>query len=483
MIWVFKIVDRDLSQERHGMFNVALILPLPASRTRLESAGNGNKKCPLRAITRILALKIYEEWDREARQRQRVILICTLRFTFERHFFYIGDNRNLNNAGLVPVSHTEYTRRLLDKYETFQVSSFSKRHFPPDVFYPVVQRLTANSGKLLEMRKAGESFEGRPIYLVTAGTGPTKVFLWSQMHGDESTATMAICDILKYIITTKNEESSAKILSSLTLYFLPMLNPDGAQRTQRRTAQGIDMNRDALALSTPEANLLKNLQHELKPQFGFNLHDQELSTVTTSKELTALALLAPAFDAAKSENEVRRRARHLAAHLAGTLKSIIPNNLARYDDTFEPRAFGDNMQKWGTSTVLIESGHAMNDPEKEFIRKLNVVGLLLSFYALATGEYANSTISDYEGLPSNGKKVYDVIIRNVKIDHGNKKITPADLGISYQVDTHSTNTPTLADVGDLQTYIGLRDIDGKGFALPAATVTPGKEFDWTKFFH
>ena len=42
------------------------------------------------------------------------------------------------------------------------------------------------------------------------------------------------------------------ILSSLTLYVVPMLNPDGAERFQRRNAQSIDINRDALRLQTPE---------------------------------------------------------------------------------------------------------------------------------------------------------------------------------------------------------------------------------------
>jgi hypothetical protein len=380
------------------------------------------------------------------------------------------------------VNHNEFSNHLFEKYETFRASSFSSRHFPPETLHKALQRLTTNSNKLLDMKQAGESFEKRPIYLVTAGSGPTKVFLWSQMHGDESTATMAICDILKYLISTKNEEATAKILSTLTLLFLPMLNPDGAQRTQRRTAQGIDMNRDALALATPEAALLKRLQHELQPQFGFNLHDQELSTVAASKELTVIALLAPAFDAAKSENDVRRRAKYLAGHIAGTLKQYVPGKLARYDDGFEPRAFGDNIQKWGTSTVLIESGHAMNDPEKESIRKLNAVSLISSFYAIATGEYLKSNIGDYEELPSNGKKVYDVIIRNVFIDHGDGRKTAADLGISYQVDTHTIETPSLVDLGDLHTFVGLKEIDSGMVVLPASILAPGKEFQWQKYF-
>jgi len=40
--------------------------------------------------------------------------------------------------------------------------------------------------------RVGESLEGRPINMVTVGTGPFRVLLWSQMHGDEPTATAAL---------------------------------------------------------------------------------------------------------------------------------------------------------------------------------------------------------------------------------------------------------------------------------------------------
>ena len=44
--------------------------------------------------------------------------------------------------------------------------------------------------------------------------------------------------------------------------------------------------------------------------------------------------------------------------------------MGRYSDEFEPRAFGDNIQKWGTNTILIESGGIFGDEEKQYLRKL-----------------------------------------------------------------------------------------------------------------
>ncbi len=371
----------------------------------------------------------------------------------------------------------EFARQLFQMYDSFRANAFQTRKFSSEQFHQSIDELNLPPS-IIRTRIVGESFEGRKIKLFSVGKGTTSVLLWSQMHGDESTATMAIADILNYFNRTFDDPQTQRLLASLTLHFLPMLNPDGAARCQRRTAQGIDMNRDALALRTPEARILHQLQQELKPDFGFNLHDQELSTISNTKELTAIALLAPAFNEAKEDNDVRVRAKHLAATFAETMQMFIPSRIGKYDDSFEPRAFGDNMQKWGTSTLLVESGHDFNDPNKWEIRKLNAVGILSCLFALSTNEYQQSNISLYDSLPFNGKKAYDVIIRNIIIQHHNGKETPADIAISYQVDTHSEETPLLVDVGDLHIFVGLKEIEGKKRIISSADLKLGKPFEW-----
>ncbi len=374
-----------------------------------------------------------------------------------------------------------FAEQLQSAYSSFQVNDFQSRRFTPEQYAVIVDAVVSSAPDIIRVREAGSSFEGRPIRLFSVGSGQKSVLLWSQMHGDESTATMAIADALRCLAPTPSEEQIRLMLSRLTVHFLPMLNPDGASRFQRRTAQQIDMNRDALALRTPEARILRDLQRELRPQFGFNLHDQELSTVGATKQLSTLALLAPAYDAAQSMNGVRRRAQQLAATFATITSSFMSGSLTRYDDTFEPRAFGDNMQLWGTSTLLVESGHALNDTEKFSIRRINCIGILASLYGLATGAYENTDTDLYEHLPSNGKNAYDLVIRNIAIEHQNGAQTSADLAISYQVDTHTESTPVLADVGDLHTYLGLKEIDGAGPVLPQLQLSIGKPFQWKRY--
>ncbi|MDL1889486.1 peptidase M14, partial [Nitrospirales bacterium NOB] len=205
-------------------------------------------------------------------------------------------------------------RHLFSSYEQYRLDHLGPHNCNHTEITAAVHSVVASSRGLLDFQEAGKSLEGRSINLISCGKGNKRILLWSQMHGDEYTATLALMDILNMLVRRSSEEKWIhEMFDEATLYFLPMLNPDGAERRQRRTAQNIDMNRDARALITPEAQLLRNLQHRLKPQFGFNLHDQELWAVGDTKEISAVALLAPALDHKRSSPMVRVRAMRVAA--------------------------------------------------------------------------------------------------------------------------------------------------------------------------
>ncbi|MCB0617058.1 MAG: hypothetical protein KDC75_27265, partial [Phaeodactylibacter sp.] len=183
-------------------------------------------------------------------------------------------------------------------------------------------------------------------------------------------ATMALLDIFNFFSASDGfDDLRRRLLNELTLYFIPMLNPDGAEKFKRRNAIDIDLNRDALRLQCPEARLLKKVRDETQAQWGFNLHDQSRYYGAGYDNATAsISFLAPAYNLNKDINEVRGNAMQLIALLNQSLQEFIPDKVARYDDEFEPRAFGDNIQKWGTSTILIESGGLADDPEKQELR-------------------------------------------------------------------------------------------------------------------
>ena len=372
----------------------------------------------------------------------------------------------------------DMARRLYDAHETYKEKTFTHRRFKHKDIVPLLDAL----GEPLSVTQVGESMEKRAIYQVKAGTGPAKVLLWSQMHGDEATATMALFDIFNFLQAKNDGFDSLRqtILTTTSLYFIPMLNPDGAERFQRRTATEIDMNRDAVRLQTPEGRLLKSLQQELKPLVGFNLHDQNprYSVGKTGKQ-AVLSFLATAYDKDRNVNDVRLRSMQLIVGLNRVLEQFIPGQIARYDDEFEPRAFGDNIQKWGTTLVLIESGGYKGDSEKMAIRQLNFVAILSALTAIADSSYqtentAEQTVAQYQAIPENSRTIFDVLIRNVTTIQKGKPVV-VDVGI----DRHEINDEgagsfryksTIEDIGDLSTFYGLDEIDATGLTLVPAGV-------------
>jgi len=150
------------------------------------------------------------------------------------------------------LSAQSFHEQLAATYEDYRSPTVQDRRFKQVDILPTIKRLVKHPDFTVE--KVGESIEGREILLVKAGTGKEKILLWSQMHGDEPTATMALMDMFKFLTKSGDQfdDWRANLLSNTTLYFIPMLNPDGAERCQRRNALGVDLNRDALRLNRPK---------------------------------------------------------------------------------------------------------------------------------------------------------------------------------------------------------------------------------------
>jgi hypothetical protein len=343
--------------------------------------------------------------------------------------------------------------------------------------------------------RVGASLEGRSIHMITTGRGPMRVLLWSQMHGDEPTATAALFDVFDYLERHAQDPPVQRMLSALTLYVVPMLNPDGAERFQRRNAQGIDINRDALGLQTPEGQLLKSLRDRLNPVVGFNLHNQGWSTsVGDPPKPASISLLSVAYDKPRSENAGRKLTKKICAVIRDALEPFAPGQIGRYDDEFEVRAFGDNLTLWGTPVVLIETGPFPSaEPDPSLVR-LNFIAILSALDALATGSVDKADPARYETLPMNESKGFYVMVSHATILAGTG-VPPftADIGISANRRIHTVDgrrqlqiQSNIADLGDLRTYGALRTIDGTGLiAAPLwdPALQEGQEVslpDWSK---
>ncbi len=369
----------------------------------------------------------------------------------------------------------DITAQLYETYPMFKEKTLDKRRIKHHQLQPLLAKYLANPK--FEVNVVGRSIEGRNLSLVSIGQGSTNVFLWSQMHGDEPTATQAIFDIFNFFASDAFGEEKKEILDNLTLHFLPMLNPDGAERYQRRNVLGVDINRDALRLQSPESKTLKRVRDSLSADFGFNLHDQSTyyNAERTNKPAT-ISYLAPAYNYEKEINETRANAMKVIVFMNAIIQKYAPGQVGRYNDDFEPRAFGDNIQKWGTSTILIESGGYANDIEKQEIRRLNYVSILSAIYTIARENYKDIPLEDYEKIPENDRKLFDLKITNAtyKID-GKPYIL--DVGMNrLEVDkaehTDFWYSSRILDQGDLSTYYGYETFDATGYTIHEGKVAP-----------
>lgn len=363
--------------------------------------------------------------------------------------------------------------QLESAFEAYKEPVITHRRFTHADIIPLIQK---HAG-IFQIELLGQSVSGKSISSMTWGNGQTKVMLWSQMHGNESTATMALFDLFNFLEGKNDGHDALRDLlkSQLNLKFVPMLNPDGADAFKRRNALDIDLNRDAISQISPEAVILKKARDDFEPEFGFNLHDQQIyyNVINTPKQAT-ISLLAPAYNYETEINEVRGRAMQTIAGMNELLQELIPGQVGKYDDAFEPRAFGDNIQKWGTSTILIESGGYLGDPEKQYIRKINFMIILNALHQIATRGYEQYTTDQYFSIPDNGFQLMDLIINEMQV-RVNEKWFPVDLAIRRRETENEAGyfmSGSVEDLGDMQVFFGFETLDATGLQYLEGKVCP-----------
>ncbi|MEM0912966.1 MAG: M14 family zinc carboxypeptidase [Pseudomonadota bacterium] len=339
----------------------------------------------------------------------------------------------------------------------------NKPHLKQADISPLIEHVS--SFDFVDVKKAGDSFEGRPIHLLSMGNGKTKIFMWSQMHGDEATATASVFDFIAMLETIPNWEKTYQI------HIIPMVNPDGAERCTRQNAQAIDINRDAVALQSPEARLLRSTFDDIQPDIALNLHDQcPYYQVGKSGYPATMAFLAPTVDVEKTIPPTRKIAMGLIAKMLNAISPEIPNCIGRYDDTFSPRSFGDCFASLGASTILIESGAAANDPNRQIARRMNLLAMrqtIEHYPSLALQENIDNEMEVYFALPEiKAKTISSLLIENLQF----AGTTSYQASVSIKQTTRWSGQFYIDAVGDLSNLGGLINFDASELTFEAGQV-------------
>ncbi|MEB8329195.1 M14 family metallopeptidase [Flavobacteriaceae bacterium KMM 6897] len=309
--------------------------------------------------------------------------------------------------------------------------------------------------KALEIETVGVSVLHKKIKMLTLGTGPKKILMWSQMHGNESTTTKAVLDLINYL--NQSSDLATSILKECTLKIIPILNPDGAAAYTRINANKIDLNRDAHDRSQPESKVLRAVYEAFKPDFCFNLHDQRtIFNVGKDQKPATISFLSPAHDQERSISPSRGISMQLIVAMNSLLQELIPGQVGRYDDNFNHNCVGDAFQMLNTPTILFEAGHYPEDYEREHTRMYIFYAMLKGVETIAKKEIQLYAQNNYFEIPENSKLYYDILIKNADQLKPSLPKT-SDVGILYKevLDSKGINfIPFLDKTGNLNDYFG-----------------------------
>ncbi len=350
----------------------------------------------------------------------------------------------------------------MDFNELFTISkeeSLYGRYITLKHITPLIDKLK----DVFQVDVAGFSVRQQPIYKIIAGSGGTKIYIWSQMHGNESTTTKAIFDFLNFL--QRDNEFAATLKENFTFCILPMANPDGAATYTRVNANNVDLNRDAANLSQPESQVLREIFKAFKPHYAYNMHDQRsiFGVGNTGKPAT-VSFLAPSYNEERDINDNRRDAINIIAGMNATLQHYIPGQVGRFDDSFNINCIGDMFQSLGVTTVLFEAGHYKDDYIREKTRKFIFIALLSGFKHINENVIVSSASDDYFEIPQNKITFYDFIYKKVKINYENReKIT--NFASHYKEELIEDNVKFrafISEIGDLSGFYGHTEYDCEG---------------------
>jgi len=210
----------------------------------------------------------------------------------------------------------------------------------------------------LQLSSIGDSVKGRSLWMVTlhnadSPSSGNRILYICRQHGHEPASTEGALQFVDELVHSAPSSDLGQCLSKTTVYIIPMMNPDGAERYLRHNAHDVDLNRDWLTRTQPETRAVWRAIEMIHPDLITDQH--ELFPDDHRPDFTETA--GPKAGAAESVTWFCESAQQVV-HLAMTADGF-PNRSYQIDTPHRPHLvhkFGCTVL--GIPTILFETNRS-----------------------------------------------------------------------------------------------------------------------------
>jgi hypothetical protein len=277
--------------------------------------------------------------------------------------------------------------------------------------------LAQRSKSVMQVDIAGQTLEGRNLYIAKLGTGAKRMWIQGRIHGNEPLGNDVALEIIKSLLS-----ADRRLLQEMSFWMIPMYNPDGAAHFWRGNHNRVDLNRnwyrgDATSYSEPESVAFYQAWTEFKPHYAIDLHHQGTYLVEDTNEMTTFSIGIPVAPW-RLDPWVWDTNRQMAVVGFDALQQLGYVNPSRYPDIDIPTSVVGSMMldnpgpdgtqtDWVTAAMFFENRGGIGNRSRGYIVKQMVVATHAIIDAIASDTLSDVDPDRWDEIPMRGPSIDD----------------------------------------------------------------------------